>query len=69
MKLYSDWKKPGLWIAYVPGEGWVAFPAAENGWENRRPARGLDPVHLRQVPVDRAAAAGIPVEEPELTYR
>jgi len=69
MKLYTDSKKPGLWIAYLPGEGWVMFPAVENGWESRRPARGLDPVHLRQVALELASAAGIPAEEPELACR
>lgn len=59
MKLYRSAIHPGLWLAYVPGTGWVAFPAKENGWEQRHPARGLDPVHLREVPIERAAATGI----------
>jgi len=40
--------------------GWVVFPMMENGWAMRRPARGLDPVHLREVPIALAAGTGIP---------
>jgi hypothetical protein len=36
------------------------FPARENGWEQRQPARGLDPLHLRQMPVRCAMDAGFP---------
>ncbi|MGO9261700.1 MAG: hypothetical protein ACLQU1_36170 [Bryobacteraceae bacterium] len=66
MKLYRSAVHPGCWVAYVPGSGWVVFPARENGWEKRRPARGLDPVHLRQVPLSFAAETGIPDPESEL---
>lgn len=66
MKLYRSAIHPGSWLAYVPGNGWVVFPAKENGWAERRPARGLDPVHLREVPLDRAAATGILDQEHEL---
>ena len=50
----------------MPGSGWVLFPAREHGWEARRPARGLDPMHLRQVPLNFAAEAGILDPESEL---
>jgi hypothetical protein len=53
-------------VAYVSGSGWVVFPARENGWEERRPARGLDPVHLRQVPLSCAAETGILEPDNEL---
>jgi hypothetical protein len=59
MKLYKSAIHPGRWVAYVPGRGWVAFPAREHGWEERVPARGLDPVHLREVPLSMAEATGI----------
>jgi len=63
IKLYSSAMHPKQWIAYVEGSGWVIFPARENGWESRQAARGLDPVYLRQVPVQMAESAGLP--EPE----
>jgi hypothetical protein len=66
MKLYRSAVHPGSWVAYVPESGWVVFPAREHGWEVRRPARGLDPVHLRQVPVELAAETGILEPEGEL---
>jgi hypothetical protein len=60
IKLYRDAQHPNNWVAYVPNSGWVAFPAAENGWEQRAPARGLDPLFLREVPLQNAFAAGVP---------
>jgi hypothetical protein len=35
------------------------FPAVENGWERRRPARGLDPMHVREVLLRLAANTGL----------
>jgi hypothetical protein len=64
MKLYRSAINPGEWVAYCPGMGWVVFPALENGWEQRRPARGLDPMHLREVPLWLAAKTGIPMMAP-----
>jgi len=66
MKLYRSAIHPGVWLAYVPGDGWVSFPAREHGWTERRPARGLDPVHLREVPLERAAVTGILERDSEL---
>jgi len=63
IKLYRSARHPKQWIAYAEGSGWVMFPARENGWESRQAARGLDPVYLRQVPVQMAESAGLP--EPE----
>ena len=60
MKLYLSAVHPGQWLAYGKEIGWVAFPATENGWDSRRPARGIDPVHLREVPLHLAAKAGLP---------
>ena len=64
MKLYRSAQHPGQWVAYGPGLGWVVFPARERGWDERRPARGLDPVHLREVPRGLAAHAGMALESP-----
>jgi|HubBroStandDraft_4_1064222.scaffolds.fasta_scaffold115487_4 hypothetical protein len=68
IRLYSSAVHPGQWVAYVGGTGWVMFPVRENGWEQRRPARGLDPVHLRQAPARLAAPTGFPGAEPALEY-
>ena len=64
IKLYRDAQRPNSWVAYVPNVGWFAFPAAENGWDHRTPARGLDPLFLRQVPLEKGVSAGVP--QPEL---
>ncbi|HTX37636.1 MAG TPA: hypothetical protein VME43_21555 [Bryobacteraceae bacterium] len=66
MKLYRSAVHPGCWVAYIPDSGWVVFPAREHGWHDRRPARGLDPVHLRQAPLRMAAETGILEPENEL---
>jgi hypothetical protein len=60
IKLYQSAAHPKHWIAYVQSLGWLMFPARENGWEQRQPARGLDPLHLRQMPVRCAQDAGLP---------
>ena len=62
IKLYTSLDHPKHWIACVAGAGWVAFPRTENGWEDRHPARGLDPLHLREVPVRLAAKTGAPMD-------
>jgi hypothetical protein len=63
IKLYRDAQRPNNWVAYIPNSGWVAFPASENGWEHRAPARGLDPLFLREVPLQSGFAAGVPQPE------
>lgn len=60
VRLYKSALHLNQWVAYVEGTGWVVFPAAEAGWEQRRPARGIDPVHLREVPPRMALNTGIP---------
>ena len=60
MKLYRNRNYPNRWYAYSNSTGWVMFPAEINGWEKRQPARGIDPIYLRQVPVQLAFDAGIP---------
>ena len=59
IRLYRSATHVGQWLAYAPEIGWVAFPAKENGWQEWHPARGLDPVHLREVPLQSAANTGI----------
>jgi hypothetical protein len=61
LKLYRSAHHVDSWIAYSPETGWVIFPDTENGWEKRRRAGGLDPVHLRQVPAALAAKTGMPL--------
>jgi len=63
IKLYRDALRPKNLVAYVPEGGWVVFPAKENGWENRSAARGLDPLYLREVPLEQGFAAGVPHAE------
>ena len=60
IKLYRDFLRPRNFVAYVSNAGWVSFPANENGWYHRAPARGLDPLHLREVPLHEGFAAGVP---------
>ena len=60
MKLYRSKNYPSRWYAYSASTGWVMFPAAVAGWDNRQPARGIDPIDIREVPVQLAFEAGIP---------
>jgi hypothetical protein len=62
-KVYKSTVHRNQWVAYVPELGWVIFPARENGWEMRQPARGLDPLYLREVPARLAVEAGFPQPE------
>ena len=48
-KLYQSAKYRGHWIACLEGFGRTMFPAIESGWERRQAARGIDPMHLRQL--------------------
>lgn len=69
MMLYRSAVHQGQWLLCGKEIGWVVFPARENGWEERRPARGIDPVHLREVPLHLAASAGIPQPQPEMAQK
>ncbi len=60
MKLYRSKHHPNRWYAYSDSTGWVMFPAATDGWSKRQPARGIDPIHVREVPLQLAFDAGIP---------
>ena len=60
MRLYRSKSNPTRWYAYSTETGWVMFPAEGNGWEKRQPARGLDPIDIREVPAVLAGNAGIP---------
>ncbi|MBZ5579593.1 MAG: hypothetical protein LAP40_23790 [Acidobacteriia bacterium] len=68
IKLYRNMEQPHSWTAYVPEAGWVVFPATENGWEKRRPAHGLDPLHLREAPLSLAANTGLTKTAHTRTY-
>ena len=59
IRLYRNAAYPNMWVAYGKETGWVMFPAREKGWEERRPARGLDPIFLREAPLELAANTGI----------
>ena len=59
LSLYRSATHPLHWFAYTLASGWVVFPARQNGWEERRAARGLDPLHLRQVPLRMAFGTGL----------
>ena len=59
-KLYRSALHRNSWVAYVQDLGWVMFPARENGWEQRQPARGVDPLYLREASARLAADAGFP---------
>lgn len=59
-RLYTSAIHRNHWIASVAGVGWFMFPARENGWEDRQPARGLDPLYLREVPAKLGENAGFP---------
>jgi hypothetical protein len=58
-KLYRSALHPGQWIVHGEGLGWVIFPAHAGGWEERRNAKGLDPLYLREVPLWLAEDTGL----------
>jgi len=60
MKLYRNSQYPNRWYAHGRETGWVMFPAELNGWLKRQPARGVDPMYTREVPINLAFDAGIP---------
>jgi hypothetical protein len=60
MKLYRSRNYPTRWYAYSVSTAWVMFPAEANGWAKRQPARGMDPVDVRNVPLELGAGTGIP---------
>ena len=71
IRLYNSMEHPGQWIAYAPEGGWLVFPKTDGGWDLRMPARGLDPIHLREVPAAWAAKAGLalPVPAPSPKFK
>jgi hypothetical protein len=60
MKLYRSAKHQVQWFAFAPEIGWVMFPAEVGGWQRRQPARGIDPLYLRELPLQMAFNTGIP---------
>ena len=65
LKLYRSRRHADSWIAYSLETGWVIFPDMIGGWEKRRRAFGLDPMHLRQAPTGEAWKTGFPTQ-PEM---
>ena len=60
MKLYRSKQYPNRWFANSQATGWVMFPVEADGWQKRERARGIDPIDIREVPVQLAVEAGIP---------
>ncbi len=60
MKLYRSTKYPTRWYAFQAGVGWCMFPAEPGGWDKRQPARGIDPIDVREVPLRLAFSTGVP---------
>jgi hypothetical protein len=60
MKLFRSVKHDTRWFAFGPGIGWVMFPAEVNGWQKRQPARGMDPLSMREVPLGLGFNTGLP---------
>lgn len=59
MKLYRSHSNPTRWYAFQPGTGWLMFPKEIGGWQKRQPARGLDPIDVREAPIHLASETGI----------
>ena len=60
MRLYRGNNYPTRWFAFSSQTGWVMFPAEFEGWKKRQPARGIDPMHVREIPLRMAFGTGIP---------
>jgi hypothetical protein len=59
IKLYRSAVHLDHWVVYSPAIGWTVFPARQSGWHNRRPAHGIDPLFLREVPLRLAFNTGL----------
>lgn len=60
MRLFRSGKHDSRWFAFSPRIGWVMFPAEVGGWQNRKRARGIDPLDMREVPLRLGFNTGIP---------
>ena len=60
MKLYRSTRYATRWFAFSPETAWMMFPAEIGGWSKRQPARGIDPLDVREVPLHLAFNTGIP---------
>ena len=59
------YRSPSLlthWVAYAERLGWMAFPAKENGWNERKSYRG-DTSKLSRVPARMGFNTGFPHPE------
>jgi len=61
VKLYRSAKHENRWFAFGPGIGWLTFPSNVGGWQKRQPARGIDLLDLREVPLRLGFNTGFPV--------
>ena len=68
-KLYWSADRPQYWIAALDDGKWVQFPVRPGGWGARKPAFGLDPLRMREVPSSQAFDAGFPYQVPPLAAR
>jgi hypothetical protein len=60
MKLFRSATHETRWFAFGASIGWVTFPAEVDGWQKRQPASGIDPLHLREVPLRLGFNTGFP---------
>jgi hypothetical protein len=60
MNLFRSAKHETRWFAFV---GWVSFPAEVNGWQKRQPARDIDPLDVREVPLRLGFNTGLPCSD------
>jgi hypothetical protein len=60
MKLFRSAKHETRWFAFGPEIGWIMFPAEVGGYQKRQPARGMDPLDVREVPLRLGFNTGIP---------
>jgi hypothetical protein len=60
MRLFRSTINPARWFAFDAEIGWVMFPAEVGGWQKRQPARGVDPLYMREVPLRMGLNSGIP---------
>jgi hypothetical protein len=62
-RLFHTLQYVNSWIAQTVKEGWVRFPAKLDGWDDREPAKGIDSIRLREVPLAQGVNTGMPGTE------
>jgi len=48
------------WLVFSRKVGWLMFPAEVGGWKKRKPARGIGPLEMPDVPLRLESKTGIP---------